>query len=109
MEQNTTENNVEEPKLLAEQSENLNLLEYRHNTEEKERHGRKINLELILLVILGFLIGVVVKTEASRRFTIGYEDYKVAQNKQAFNIEKIEKDLVQKISEEQNSGGKINQ
>jgi hypothetical protein len=109
MEQNSTENKAEEPKLLADHPEADYLLESGKIEEKGGGRSRKINLEMILLIILGFLIGVVIKTEASRRFTIGYEDYQVAQNKQAFNIEEIEKNLVQKTAEEQNSQGKINQ
>jgi hypothetical protein len=106
MEQETSVNKNDDPKLLAEQPETGRFLGS-GEPEKTQRRFRKINAEMLLLVVLGFLIGVVIKTEASRRFTIGYEDYQVAQNKQGFDIEKIEKDLVQKMLEEKNQGGSI--
>jgi hypothetical protein len=104
MEHNFIENHNNEPETkLLEKQEELGLLEP-EKKEEKVRSFSKINFEMILIILLGFLIGVVIKTEASRRFTIGYEDYQVAQNKQAYDIEKIEKDLFQKTKDENGSG-----
>ncbi|MFA5871347.1 MAG: hypothetical protein WC858_01365 [Parcubacteria group bacterium] len=40
----------------------------------------------LLILILGFLIGVAVKTEAKKRITIGYDDYTASQMKQGFNL-----------------------
>lgn len=49
----------------------------------------KINeksINLILILILGFLVGVAVKTEAKKRVTIGYNDYLVNEMKQDFDL-----------------------
>jgi hypothetical protein len=53
----------------------------------------KINektVNFILILILGFLVGVAVKTEAKKRVTIGYGDYIAAQMKQDFDLMKKE-------------------
>jgi len=49
----------------------------------------KINeksINLILILILGFLVGVAVKTEAKKRVTMGYNDYLVSEMKQGFDL-----------------------
>jgi hypothetical protein len=49
----------------------------------------KINeksINFILILILGFLVGVAVKTEAKKRVTIGYNDYLVNEMKQDFDL-----------------------
>ncbi len=53
----------------------------------------KINektINFLLIFILGFLVGVAVKTEAKKRITIGYGDYAVSGMKQAFDLSKPE-------------------
>jgi len=49
----------------------------------------KINeksINFLLIFILGFLVGVAVKTEAKKRITIGYNDYQVSGMKQGFDL-----------------------
>jgi len=49
----------------------------------------KINeksINFLLIFILGFLVGVAVKTEAKKRITIGYNDYQVSGLKQGFDL-----------------------
>jgi len=51
----------------------------------------KINektINYLLIFILGFLVGVAVKTEAKKRITIGYGDYLVSEMKQGFDLAK---------------------
>ena len=53
----------------------------------------KINektINYLLIFILGFLVGVAVKTEAKKRVTIGYGDYLVSEMKQDFDLTKPE-------------------
>jgi len=47
-------------------------------------------INLLLILILGFLVGVAVKTEAKKRVTIGYGDYLVSNMKQGFDLLKPE-------------------
>ena len=53
----------------------------------------KINektINYLLILILGFLVGVAVKTEAKKRVTIGFGDYLVSEMKQDFDLSKQE-------------------
>jgi len=42
-----------------------------------ERKGEKNLGKLVLLILIGFLLGVSLKNLASEKFTMGYEDYKL--------------------------------
>lgn len=44
------------------------------------------SINFLLIFILGFLVGVAVKTEAKKRITIGYNDYQVSGLKQGFDL-----------------------
>ncbi|HLM84236.1 MAG TPA: hypothetical protein VK254_03450 [Candidatus Bathyarchaeia archaeon] len=43
-------------------------------------------INLLLIFILGFLVGVALKSEAQKRITIGYYDYLVPKYKQDVNL-----------------------
>jgi len=66
---------------------------------EKEVFDPKIKIdfrfELALFLILGFLLGVVIKTEATKRITIGFNDGLVPSVRQAYDFEKINEELAQ--------------
>jgi hypothetical protein len=49
--------------------------------------------ELALFLILGFLLGVVIKSEAVKRVTIGFDDGAIPSVRQAYDFEKIEQDI----------------
>ena len=79
---------------------------------EKKRK-REVIFELALFLVLGILIGITVKTEAVKRITIGFGDYKITTGKNAYNIEDMKKNLeeqataaqaVQQAQQEQASG-----
>ncbi len=68
---------------------------------EKPKKGKyDFYIELGLFLILGILIGIALKTEAVKRITIGYDDYKMKIMKSDFDINKIEKDILQKQKDE---------
>ncbi|MFA5926434.1 MAG: hypothetical protein WC831_05945 [Parcubacteria group bacterium] len=55
------------------------------------KYGKKIRINektinFLLIFILGFLVGVAVKTEAKKRVTIGYNDYLIRDMKQGFGL-----------------------
>lgn len=53
----------------------------------------KINertINYVLIFVLGFLVGVALKTEAKKRITIGYQDYMTNGMKQEFDLNKPE-------------------
>lgn len=66
------------------------------NSDKKKK--REVIFELVLFFILGVLIGITVKTEAVKRITIGFNDYKLANGKAAYNIEEIKKELEQQAA-----------
>ena len=68
--------------------------------EEKEEKidyyvAKKIDFrfELALFLILGFLLGVVIKTEAVKRITIGFNDSLIPSAKQSYDFGKIEEQI----------------
>ncbi|HCP08670.1 MAG TPA: hypothetical protein DIT25_02650 [Candidatus Moranbacteria bacterium] len=64
---------------------------------------RDFLIELALFLILGILIGIAVKTEANKRITIGYNDHKMKFAQQQISINKLEAELMKKLSAEENS------
>lgn len=52
--------------------------------------------KMIWLALFGVLLGFVIKTEMAKKFTIGFEDYKIADPAQTYDINKLEKDLLKK-------------
>lgn len=56
----------------------------------------KVRTDFILYFIMGVLLGVIIKTEAAKRVVIGFDDYKLAGIRQDYDINKMEKDLVEK-------------
>lgn len=66
---------------------------------------KKVNVELILFLILGFLLGVVVKTEAGKRITVGFEDYKIAALQRGYDLNQVQKNVAEKAKAEQEKNG----
>lgn len=64
--------------------------------------GQGLYFELALFLVLGFLIGVAVKTEAAKIITIGFNDYRIAPLTQDYDFNEIQKKLIeeQKAAEE---------
>lgn len=60
-------------------------------------------IELILFFILGILMGVAVKTEAIKKITMGFDDYKMKIIKQDYDVNKIQADLILKKEKEVNN------
>ena len=61
-------------------------------------------VEWILILILGFLLGVAIKTEATKRVTIGFSDYKVESLRQDYDISKIQNELIEKAKSQKEAG-----
>ena len=62
------------------------------------KRGIDFRLELALFLILGFLLGVVIKTEAVKRITIGFNDGSIPSSRQEYDFEKIEQELAAQSS-----------
>ena len=67
--------------------------------EEKKRRA-DIYIEFVLIFILGILIGVAVKTEAVKRITIGFDDYKMKIFSQDYDMSALQADIIRKNAEE---------
>jgi hypothetical protein len=55
-----------------------------HMLKKVKVNERTVNY--VLIFVLGFLVGIAVKTEAKNRITIGYADYLVNGMKQGFDL-----------------------
>lgn len=64
--------------------------------EKEKRAKRDFYVELVLFLILGVLIGIVVKTEANKRVTIGFNDYKMKIGAAQYSINKLQADFLNK-------------
>ncbi|HAV11388.1 MAG TPA: hypothetical protein DCX32_02490 [Candidatus Moranbacteria bacterium] len=72
--------------------------EIRNSTDEVleiNKAKRDFKIELALFFILGLLLGVTVKTEAAKRITIGFNDYKIDAAADSYNVSEIKKKLVE--------------
>lgn len=58
---------------------------------QKIRQHQDGIIEVLLYVTLGFLMGFTIKTEAGRRLTIGFDDYKIKESHQGYDLEAIKK------------------
>lgn len=75
--------------------------------EKPSKRKRDFYIELALFLILGILLGIAVKTEAVKKVTIGFDDYRMKAAKQDYNIGELEKKLIEKSNEaeENNNSG----
>lgn len=60
---------------------------------KKRRHRLDFYIELALFLILGILVGISAKTEAKKYITIGFDDYKMKIERQAYNINQLQTTL----------------
>lgn len=69
----------------------------------KKKKRNDFYIELALFLILGILVGVAAKSEAIKRITIGFDDYKMNVLRQDYDINDLEKKLTQaQVEESQN-------
>ncbi|MDO8241222.1 MAG: hypothetical protein Q7T51_04555 [Candidatus Moranbacteria bacterium] len=67
--------------------------------ERKKKTDRYI--EFGLLFILGILVGIAIKTEATRRVTIGYDDWQMKIVKQDVDFNQMQLEVAKKSIEQQ--------
>lgn len=60
------------------------------------KNRRERYIELALIFVLGFLLGIAIKNEAVKKITIGFEDYKLNQTTQKYNINQLQENLLNK-------------
>jgi len=77
--------------------------------DAKALAGRDFYVELVLFLILGVLIGIAVKTEASKKITMGFNDYRMKVGVTHYNINQLQADLIEKqsaaVDENSDEGG----
>ncbi|MFA6974047.1 MAG: hypothetical protein WC238_04915 [Parcubacteria group bacterium] len=85
---------IEENKIQDAEVEEIKPI--RTPVEEAKRARRDFYVELALFLVLGILIGFAVKTEAAKRITIGFDDYKMKAGVAQYNINKLQADFLNK-------------
>lgn len=65
---------------------------------EINKTKRDFKIELILFFILGVLLGVTIKTEAVKKITIGFSDYKINAAADSYNVSEIKKKLMEEAN-----------
>jgi hypothetical protein len=85
-----TEETVTDAETLEVRSEEV-MEDSKKSTTKKKKTD--FYIELALFLILGMLVGIAIKTEATKRVTIGYDDYKMKMAKQDYDINKLQSDL----------------
>lgn len=72
---------------------------------EKKSKIDDFKIELILFFILGILLGITIKTEATKRITIGFYDYQLKSASQAYNASEIKKKLIEEAEKQKETAG----
>ncbi len=81
----------------------IRLVEKKETIGVKRKKSKvEFYIELFLFFVLGVLLGIAIKTEARKKITIGFDDYKMKIKKQDYNINQIQNDLIQKQIQEAN-------
>lgn len=64
---------------------------------ESGDEGKKKNYrtEVILILIIGLLLGVMLKAESLKRVSVGFSDYKVEGGAQGYDMDSIEKKMIE--------------
>jgi hypothetical protein len=67
---------------------------------ENKKNRNDMIVELVLFFILGLLLGFTIKTEAAKRITIGFNDYKLGATKQSYDVPRMQQALLQQASQQ---------
>lgn len=70
-----------------------------------KRKKREYYAELVLFLALGVLVGIAMKTEAIKKITIGFDDYKMKIDRQDYNINQFQKDLSKAAADQASQQG----
>ena len=72
--------------------------------DQNKKEKNNYRTEIVLILVIGVLLGIMIKAEALKRISIGFNDYKVISRTQEYDIEAIEKQLVEeakKVAEDE--------
>lgn len=78
--------------------------------EKKDK--KNYRTEIILILIIGLLLGIMIKAEALKKLSIGFSDYKVRGGAQSYDLDAIEKRLTEEAKAQEeavknNSGANV--
>lgn len=73
--------------VLADESQDLEEIDQEMIDKKTKSEFRS---RLVMVFVLGFLIGIAVKTEALRKITIGYDDYLMKIKSQSYDINQMQ-------------------
>lgn len=68
-----------------------------------------INYNLIFLCVVSLLLGLAIKTEFTKRYTMGFEDGQVQSDARSINISQLEKEVADKQKQAQEEAAKLQQ
>lgn len=100
------DNKKPEDMITEAEVEEIKIEEEGKQAEEAPKKKKKTDfyVELVLFLILGVLIGVAIKTEADKKITVGFNDYKMKIMKQDYDINKLQADLSKASQDAATSG-----
>ena len=85
---------VREAEIIKEiNMENDSMVEATEEVPKKRRYRFDFYIELALFLILGILVGISIKTEARKRITIGFDDYKMKTERQDYDVNQLQANL----------------
>jgi hypothetical protein len=100
------ENKIQEAEVFPEEKAKEVLAENRKSISDDsneevlaKKRRSEVRSRMVLIFLLGFLIGVAIKTEALKKITIGYNDYLMEIKPQSYDINQVQQTL-QKEREE---------
>lgn len=96
-------NKSAEDKINEAEIQEVEMEEKKQEETPKKKRKTDFYIELVLFLILGILIGIAVKTEASKKITIGFDDYKMKIKKQDYNINQLQTDLAKAGTDQENA------
>ncbi len=67
---------------------------------EARKARRDLKIELISFFVLGILLGITLKSEAVKKITIGYNDYKVKTAIDDYNVSQLKADMIEQAQKE---------
>lgn len=76
-----------------------------NETQAFQNTKKNIYLEYALFLILGFLLGIVIKNEAAKIITIGFNDYQINTEQEVYSINHLQKKLAEAQSQVQEQAG----
>lgn len=100
------DNKKAEDVIIEAEVQEIKIEEEAEKKEEAPKKKKKTDfyIELVLFFILGILIGIAVKTEADKKITIGFNDYKMKIMKQDYDINKLQADLSKQSQDAASAG-----